>query len=71
MENDELIAVAIKEIENPTFGVVKQFLEVHAIAYHRREAGNSWCKAKWLRKGGYRLFLSKRREVSFRSLLGY
>lgn len=33
MEEAELIAVAVAEIENPTFGVVAQFLEVHEVAY--------------------------------------
>ena len=33
MEEAELIAVAVEEIENPTFGVVAQFLEVHEVAY--------------------------------------
>jgi hypothetical protein len=33
MKEAELIAAAIKEIENPTFGVVEQFLEVHEVAY--------------------------------------
>jgi hypothetical protein len=33
MEEAELIAIAVEEIENPTFGVVAQFLEVHEVAY--------------------------------------
>jgi len=33
MNEAELLAVAAEEIENPTFGVVTQFLEVHEIAY--------------------------------------
>ncbi|MDQ2769142.1 MAG: DUF4279 domain-containing protein [Bacteroidota bacterium] len=34
MENTELIAAAIQEIEHPTWGVVEQFLEIHEIEYH-------------------------------------
>jgi hypothetical protein len=33
MNEAELIAAAIEEIENPTFGVVEQFLKVHEVAY--------------------------------------
>jgi len=33
MSEIELIAVAVEEIENPTFGVVEQFLEAHEVAY--------------------------------------
>jgi hypothetical protein len=33
MNEAELIAAAIEKIENPTFGVVEQFLKVHEVAY--------------------------------------
>ena len=37
MENAELITAATAEIEHPTFGVVKQFLEIHEIEYQDRK----------------------------------
>ncbi|MGI4761313.1 MAG: DUF4279 domain-containing protein [Janthinobacterium lividum] len=33
MKETELIAVAVEEIESPTFGVIEQFLEVHEVDY--------------------------------------
>lgn len=33
MDNAKLIAAAIAEIEQPTFGVTEQFLEIHSVSY--------------------------------------